>query len=235
MIGSSCERPSATQRAHLLQGAGRQHGVEAGVDGLRRACARSGSTSSRTVSSSASTGCAGLALPVGERPPGALQHLERAHDALRVGRHQARRHRRDRAAPGSRAARAPACCAASRAPMGAHVGVDRRHRREALQQHLEIEPGAADDDGHAARCSRARAIARGRIRGIAPGRIGLAAADEAVERMRRPRLLLGRRPRREDAQLAIDLHAVGIDDDAAEPARPAAAQAPTCRWPSARR
>ena len=74
-----------------------------------------------------------------------------------------------------------------------------------------------------------------RVDGIAAGRIGLRAADEAVERMRRPRFLLGRRPRGQDAQLAIDLHAVGVDDDAAEPLGQRAAQAPTCRSPSARR
>ena len=37
----------------------------------------------------------------------------------------------------------------------------------------------------------------------------------AVEPVRHPRLLCRRRPRRDDAQVAIDLHGIGIDDDAA--------------------
>ena len=37
---------------------------------------------------------AGLALPGRQRPAGAFQHLQRAYDALRIGRHQARRHLR---------------------------------------------------------------------------------------------------------------------------------------------
>ena len=38
----------------------------------------------------------------------------------------------------------------------------------------------------------------------------------AVEPMRHARLLRRRRPRGDDAQIAIDLHGIGIDDDAAE-------------------
>ena len=37
----------------------------------------------------------------------------------------------------------------------------------------------------------------------------------AVEPVRRTRLLFRRRPRRDDAQIAIDLHGIGVDDDAA--------------------
>ena len=43
----------------------------------------------------------------------------------------------------------------------------------------------------------------------------------AVEPVRRLRLLLRGRPRGDDAQVAIDLHGIGVDDDAAEPLRPA--------------
>src|SRR3984885_8052230 len=39
--------------------------------------------------------------------------------------------------------------------------------------------------------------------------------DMAIKPMRNHRLLLARRPRRQDAQVAIDLHGIGIDDDAA--------------------
>ena len=56
--------------------------------------------------------CAGLRLPIGQRPACAVQHLERADDALRVGRHQARGHRgvargQDRRAARARAALPP--------------------------------------------------------------------------------------------------------------------------------
>ena len=39
--------------------------------------------------------------------------------------------------------------------------------------------------------------------------------DMAIEPMRNARLLGGRRPRRDDPEVAIDLHGIGIDDDAA--------------------
>ena len=39
--------------------------------------------------------------------------------------------------------------------------------------------------------------------------------DMAIEPVRRARLLLQRRPRRDDAEIAIDLHGIGVDDDAA--------------------
>src|SRR6478752_2092841 len=37
----------------------------------------------------------------------------------------------------------------------------------------------------------------------------------AIEPVRRARLFLHRRPSRDDAQIAIDLHGIGVDDDAA--------------------
>ena len=39
--------------------------------------------------------------------------------------------------------------------------------------------------------------------------------DMAVKPMRHARFLLRRRPRGDDAQVAIDLHGIGVDDDAA--------------------
>jgi hypothetical protein len=38
----------------------------------------------------------------------------------------------------------------------------------------------------------------------------------AIQPMRHAPLLLDARPRRDDAQVAIDLHRIGVDDDAAE-------------------
>ena len=39
--------------------------------------------------------------------------------------------------------------------------------------------------------------------------------DMTIEPMRHARFLLRRRPRGDDAQIAVDLHGIGIDDDAA--------------------
>ena len=98
--------------------------------------------------------------------------------------------------------------------MLANVVANIGYRREPFEQRLEIKPGAADDDGtspllaslYDGNVSIACEAARG---------IGVAGRHEAVESMRNAGLLLRRRPRRENAQLAIDLHAVGVDDDAA--------------------
>ena len=84
-------KPERQQAAHLLERPVRHHRVEARVD-ARRPRSRSGSTSSRTVSLLRQHRLARLALPLGQRAAGALQHLQRAHDALRIGRHQARGH-----------------------------------------------------------------------------------------------------------------------------------------------
>ena len=53
----------------------------------------------------------------------------------------------------------------------------------------------------------------------APDRIVLRRVHMAVEPVRHARLLLRRRPRRDDAQVAIDLHRIRIDDRAADLAR----------------
>ena len=102
-----------------------------------------------------------------------------------------------------------------RAHGGADLRRDRRHRRKPLGQRLEVEPGAADQDRHAPGGAH---LAQGRldIREPAPDRIVLRRIDMAIEPVRHARLLLRRRPRRDDAQVAIDLHRVGIDDRAAD-------------------
>ena len=50
-----------------------------------------------------------------------------------------------------------------------------------------------------------------------PGRIVHRRVDMAVEPVRHARFFRGRRPRGDDAQIAIDLHGIGVDDGAAEP------------------
>ena len=95
---------------------------------------------------------------------------------------------------------------------------DRRHRRQPLRQRLEIQPGAADQDRYA---PGGASLIQGRrdIREPAPDRIVLRRVHMAIEPVRHPRLLLRRRPRRDDAQVAIDLHRIRIDDRAADLAR----------------
>ena len=96
-------------------------------------------------------------------------------------------------------------------------GIDLGHRRDPVEQGAEVEAGASDED----RCA-ARGVDLGdRCLGLArPGRgIVLASAiDMAEQPMRRARLVLraiGRAA--EDAQIAIDLACIGIDDRAADP------------------
>ena len=150
--------------------------------------------------------------PRAERPAGGGHHLIGAHQALAcrrpgaapraAGSSAARRSRN--AAPPSRRWSACAC-----ARTGSR---DRRHGGQAVDQRLEIEPGAADQQRPAGR-PRARPRSR-RPRQLAPAadRAALGRIDHAVEPMRRPRSAPRVRARRQHLQVAIDLHAVGIDD-----------------------
>ena len=117
---------------------------------------------------------------------------------------------------------------AARPHRGADLGRRRRHRRQPLGQRLEVEPGAADQDRHAP-CALGLVQRRAGILAPAPDRIVLGGIDMAIEPVRHPRLLRRARPRRDDAQIAIDLHGIGVDDDAADASRPRPAPAPTCR------
>ena len=64
-------------------------------------------------------------------------------------------------------------------------------------------------------CARASASTSGGIGHPAAGGEIHRGVDMAIEPVRNPRLLFQRRPRGEHAQVAIDLHGIGIDDDAA--------------------
>src|SRR3984893_18264464 len=96
----------------------------------------------------------------------------------------------------------------------AHLRRNRRHRRQPPRQRLEIQAGAADENRQAVLPARFRQhlcrighpVTRGKIH---PG------IDVAIEPVRNLGLLIGRRPRRDDAQIAIHLHGIGVDDDAA--------------------
>ena len=97
----------------------------------------------------------------------------------------------------------------------AHLGRDRRHRRQPARQRLEIQPGAADEDRQHALPRAPRPAPCAASATQAPDGIIHRRVDMAVEPVRRARLLVRRRPRREDAQVAIDLHGIGVDDVAA--------------------
>ena len=137
-----------------------------------------------------------------------------------------------RAVAGSRrassacSAAAPSLCTRART-CGADVGRHRRHRRQPRRQRLEIKPGAADQDWHAA--LRLRLVEHGGdVAQPLAGRIIHRRIDMTVQPVRRAALVLRRRSRGDDAQIAIDLHRVGIDD-VPPSVRRAPRPAPTCR------
>ena len=98
---------------------------------------------------------------------------------------------------------------------GSDVGGNGRDRRETLQQRLEIEPGATDQDRQLpGRCGLANDPAR-RL-DPPPDREILARIDGAVEAVGDARHLIRIRTGRDDGQIRIDLHGIGIDHDAIE-------------------
>ena len=177
--------------------------------------ARSGSTSRRVVSDSRNTGRPGSRCQWDRGRPVHL-HTSSARTMrwVSVGISRAAVSGSRSVQHGVQLGRGPPC--RFRAPVGTRPGLNRRHRRQALQQCAEVEPGTADDDGHAAGGTRARNGDRS-IRRVAPGGIGLGTGHEAVQRVRRPCLLRVRGPCREDTQLAVHLHAVAVDDGAVQP------------------
>ena len=81
-------------------------------------------------------------------------------------------------------------------------------------ERAEIKPGAADENrwpgSRRRRCRQALDIAQPGAGGIGGRRM-----DMAVEQMRRMGELGGGRPRRQHVEHRIDLHGIGVDDDAA--------------------
>ncbi len=153
------------------------------------------------------------ALERGEALPRRLQNLERAQNPLRIARAQPRRHQGIATGEfgvkvGDGNARAP------RADRGAHLVRHGGNAGEPLRQRLEIESRAADEDGRAAVAPR---LSQRRARGLQPqgNRIIDRRVDMAEQAVRRSRLLLDCGPRGKNAQIAIDLHRIGVDEDAA--------------------
>ena len=156
----------------------------------------------------------GIVVPIGQRAPGRLDHFQRAGDAGTVPRHQPARGLRVALGELGIERRHPFPLEPG-ANRGPHVRRDRRHGRETLGQGLEVEPGAADDDGWT---PFPRGLGQHLIcfPAPSPGRVVLRGIDMAVQPMRRPRFVRGRRSRGQDPQVAIDLHGIRIDDDAAQ-------------------
>ena len=73
----SCRTSSSAPSSSIVRSARRCAAASA---------SRSMATTSGIVVGESSTGSRGQPLPLGQRPPGRIEHLERAHDALRVGR-----------------------------------------------------------------------------------------------------------------------------------------------------
>src|SRR5690606_19164617 len=98
---------------------------------------------------------------------------------------------------------------------GAEVWIDAWHFGQALRQRFEVEAGAADEDRCLVSC--ANVSDRGeRVGEPTAGGVALGGVDAAIEVMRRLGLLFYRRARGENAEIAIDLHAIGVDDFAAD-------------------
>ena len=152
-----------------------------------------------------------------ERLPGRLDHLQRAQDAQAVARPEAQRRRR--IAPRELGVERLAVAALGRGTDAlAHRLGHGRDVGEALDEGLEVKARAADQDRQAARGARLRQHRCGVAQIVSDGEVHRA-VDMAVEPVRRLRLLLWGRSRGEDAQVAVDLHRIRVDDQAAEPRR----------------
>src|SRR6185437_9930949 len=156
-------------------------------------------------------------LPFAERDAGGVGDSEGAYQTLRIGRRQFRRGDRI-----ERTQRAAEFLAAEPCVQGAHLGNDGGWHRwnlgDAVEQCRKIEARTAGQDGHALLVTRARDFDQ---RQIAPTtcRAAFSGIDLAIKPVRRQCQLRIGRPRGQHAQVAIDLHAIGIDDRADEFAR----------------
>jgi phosphoserine phosphatase len=152
--------------------------------------------------------------------PGGERHAGRAHDfvsprqPLRVACDQFRRGDRiERREPLAEPRAAE--FGMERARFLASGGGNRRQLREPIEQRLKIKPGTADQDRQPVRLMRGVDLGFGEREPTADRAI-FRGIDRAVKPMRRARHFGGAGPCAEHGQVAIDLLAVGIDDDAVE-------------------
>src|SRR5215211_2475823 len=154
-------------------------------------------------------------MPVVQRTPGRVEDFQRPHDAHTVGWTDLSGCGRI-AAPKFAVQRLGALTLQSRSQAGANVGRNGRDSGEAVGQRLEIKAGAADENRPPMFpvCLDESTL---RVGEPAPDGIIIGRIDVAVEAMRGALLLVEQWARRDDAQIAIDLHRIGIDNYAAEP------------------
>ena len=152
----------------------------------------------------------GRAVPRRQRPAAEAVHLERALDALAVVGREPRRGRRiDRRELGVQ--RRPAGARGALVDRGAHFGVGAGQRVEAVEQRLEVEHRAADQE----RDRAARADRRDRRIGIgdeARRRIALGRIDDVDQVVRHRGALARARLGGADVHAAIDERRVDADD-----------------------
>jgi phosphoserine phosphatase len=207
-------KPSGVEETHFLKRAGCQHGVEPGIDAAMKLGALRRDKDFRDIVRIDQRDLTRL-MPVRKRAPGRLQDLQGARDAHPVTRGQ----------PGrgggifllkQHVQHFRAFCRQAAANPFADVRRDRRDRRKSYGERFEIQPRPADEYRQASVPARvAESIFR--ITQPATHRIILRRIDMAVEEVRDARLLYGGWPGREKPEIAVDLHRIRIDDDAAEP------------------
>ncbi len=170
-------------------------------------------------------------MPVPQRTPGGLDDLERAGDAGAVARFKLLRGR------GSRRVklgvqRLHALAFETQADSLADLGWNRRHRRQPSGQRLEVKAGAADENGQTVFGPRLAQNNRC-VRNPRTGRAVYRRVAVAIQPMRRSRFILRRGTRGDDPQVAINLHGIRVDDDAAGGLRKSERQRRLAagRWP----
>ncbi len=155
-----------------------------------------------------------LALQRGDGPAGHRQHLQRAQDTEGVVRVQPRGGRRVvLRQPRVQGGRPEGLGLGAQART--HIRIAGVRLEEAVQQGLDVEPGAADHDRDLAPLPqvRQRPAPPGHVGRRVEGFIGLHDIDQVVPHRR---LLLRSGLGRSDVHVPVDLHRIGADDLAAE-------------------
>ncbi len=209
--GSAGSRPRACSACASSSAALFQHPREASLERRVQPLARRSQQDDDRVAGA--TGALLTPLPFRKRRAGGGEHLEGAEQALAIAR---RKPRRGRIASDEHLAEAVRPELGMQ-PCGveADLGRHRRDRRQALEQRFEIKAGAADNDGQPPRRLGRRQL---RLRQPLPAadRAGIVGGKHAEQAVRRPRFVRGRGPRGQHPRVAVDLHAVGVDDGAGE-------------------
>jgi phosphoserine phosphatase len=102
--------------------------------------------------------------------------------------------------------------------LGSNVSGNLRHGRQARRQRFKIKTRTADQNGHAPLCDSLTKC-RFDIAKPAADRVIFRCICVSVEAMGHPGLFVGCRPRRNDTQIAIHLHGIGVDNGPSEPLR----------------